>query len=305
MCSALTRRMTKVMLSTDSPHRVVTSRRTPEYQYPWFRFYCASLFSACWMRHGGRLSGGWPVYRRAHRNAGCNAECRRLHESSCALASALLPVDVDSDHCGRLQLAVARAGGMGNDRACTMLRYAMDDVLQSGLSLRSEEEGGSVGEGVGARGYASPGGASALSPREKRGAIRRGGPEQPRRGDEGDARGACVLHDAPPGRVREVLVGHGRGAEAERQEGGETGAISRENQGQIPNGEGGARGAAVRGEGSGGAGSISSGQSVVSLGSEFASRAKNLVHPMNFQGGDGGATECIFKLADKSDGSNE
>jgi hypothetical protein len=42
----------------------------------------------------------------------------------------------------------------------------------------------------------------------------------------------------------------------------------------------------------------------VSLGSEFASRAKNLVHPMNFQGGDGGATECIFELADKSDGSN-
>jgi hypothetical protein len=42
----------------------------------------------------------------------------------------------------------------------------------------------------------------------------------------------------------------------------------------------------------------------VSLGSEFASRAKNLLHLMNFQGGDGGATECIFELADKSDGSN-
>jgi hypothetical protein len=43
----------------------------------------------------------------------------------------------------------------------------------------------------------------------------------------------------------------------------------------------------------------------VSLGSEFASRAKNLVvHLMNFQGGDGGATECIFELADKSVGSN-
>ncbi len=26
-------------------------------------------------------------------------------------------------------------------------------------------------------------------------------------------------HDAPPGRVREVLVGHGQGAEAERQKG--------------------------------------------------------------------------------------
>jgi hypothetical protein len=23
----------------------------PEYQYPWFRFYCASLFPACWMLH--------------------------------------------------------------------------------------------------------------------------------------------------------------------------------------------------------------------------------------------------------------
>ena len=44
----------------------------------------------------------------------------------------------------------------------------------------------------------------------------------------------------------------------------------------------------------------------MSLGSEFASRAKNLVHLMNFQGGDGGGTdtECIFELADKSDGSN-
>ena len=42
----------------------------------------------------------------------------------------------------------------------------------------------------------------------------------------------------------------------------------------------------------------------MSLGSEFASRAKNLLHLMNFQGGDGGATECIFELADKSDGSN-
>jgi hypothetical protein len=40
------------------------------------------------------------------------------------------------------------------------------------------------------------------------------------------------------------------------------------------------------------------------LGAKFASRAKNLVHLMNFQGGDGGATECIFELADKLDGSN-
>jgi hypothetical protein len=42
----------------------------------------------------------------------------------------------------------------------------------------------------------------------------------------------------------------------------------------------------------------------VSLGSEFVSRVKNLVHLMNFQGGNKGATECIFELADKSDGSN-
>ena len=34
----------KVRLSTDSPHRVVISRRTPEYQYHWFRFYCNSIF---------------------------------------------------------------------------------------------------------------------------------------------------------------------------------------------------------------------------------------------------------------------
>ena len=51
MCSAPTRRMTKVRLSTDSLHQVVILRRTPEYQYLWFRFYCASLFPACWMLH--------------------------------------------------------------------------------------------------------------------------------------------------------------------------------------------------------------------------------------------------------------
>ena len=116
---------------------------------------------------GGDSLGGRTVYRRAHRDAGRHAECRRLHESSCASASALLPVD--SDHRGRLQLAVARAGGMGDDRACAMLRYAVDDVLQSGLSLRRRGDRSARGEG-GARG----GGARlrlarrrlALSPRE-------------------------------------------------------------------------------------------------------------------------------------------
>ena len=105
--------------------------------------------------------GGRTIYYRAHRDAGRHATCRRQHESSRASASALLCVD--SDHCGRLQLAVARAGGMGDDRACAMLRYAMDDVLQSGLSLRRRGDRSARGEGGargGARGYASPGGAS-------------------------------------------------------------------------------------------------------------------------------------------------
>jgi hypothetical protein len=39
-----TRHMTKVRLSIDSPHRVVILRITPEYQYPWFCFYCPFLF---------------------------------------------------------------------------------------------------------------------------------------------------------------------------------------------------------------------------------------------------------------------
>jgi hypothetical protein len=52
---------------------------------------------------------------------------------------------------------------MDDDRACTMLRYAMDDVLRSGLSLRRR---GDRSERGGGRGYASPGGALASSPRE-------------------------------------------------------------------------------------------------------------------------------------------
>jgi prefoldin subunit 5 len=58
-------------------------------------------------------------------------ECYQLYEQACQSASALLPVD--SDHRGRLQLSIARAESMSPDRACAILRYAMDDVLRSGL----------------------------------------------------------------------------------------------------------------------------------------------------------------------------
>ena len=44
MCLVPTRRMTKVRLSTNSPHRVVIPRFTPEYQYPWFRFIATPFF---------------------------------------------------------------------------------------------------------------------------------------------------------------------------------------------------------------------------------------------------------------------
>ena len=80
---------------------------------------------------------------RVHKDAGRHAECRRLYETACSSASALLPVD--SDHRGRLQLATARAGGMSDDRACAMLRYAMDDVLRSGLSLRRKSSNSASG----------------------------------------------------------------------------------------------------------------------------------------------------------------
>ena len=43
----------------------------------------------------------------------------------------MLPVD--SDHRGRLQLSIARAESMSSDRGCAILRYAMDDVIRSGL----------------------------------------------------------------------------------------------------------------------------------------------------------------------------
>lgn len=58
-------------------------------------------------------------------------ECFELYEQACQSASSLLPVD--SDHRGRLQLSIARADSMSPDRACAILRYAMDDVLRSGL----------------------------------------------------------------------------------------------------------------------------------------------------------------------------
>jgi len=60
-----------------------------------------------------------------------HAECFELYEKACQAASALLPVD--SDHRGRLQLSIARAESMSPDRGCAILRYAMDDVLRSGL----------------------------------------------------------------------------------------------------------------------------------------------------------------------------
>lgn len=52
-------------------------------------------------------------------------------ENACQSASSLLPVD--SDHRGRLQLSIARAESMSPDKGCAILRYAMDDVLRSGL----------------------------------------------------------------------------------------------------------------------------------------------------------------------------
>jgi len=59
------------------------------------------------------------------------AECFALYEAACDNASSLLPVD--SDHRGRLQLSLSRAQSMDPDRACAILRYAMDDVLRSGM----------------------------------------------------------------------------------------------------------------------------------------------------------------------------
>lgn len=65
------------------------------------------------------------------RDKGKHTECFELYGAACQSASELLPVD--SDHRGRLQLSIARAESMSADRACAILRYAMDDVLRSGL----------------------------------------------------------------------------------------------------------------------------------------------------------------------------
>mmetsp|Transcript_19388 Transcript_19388/g.36613 ORF Transcript_19388/g.36613 Transcript_19388/m.36613 type:complete len:649 (-) Transcript_19388:63-2009(-) len=65
------------------------------------------------------------------RDANQHAECYRMYEQACQSASSLLPVD--SDHRGRLQLSIARAESMNPDRACAILRYAMDDVLRSAM----------------------------------------------------------------------------------------------------------------------------------------------------------------------------
>jgi hypothetical protein len=61
MCLAPTRRMTKVRLSTDSPHQVVISHRTPECQYPWFRFYWASNFYYMAIAAGSSSPTGPPL----------------------------------------------------------------------------------------------------------------------------------------------------------------------------------------------------------------------------------------------------
>ena len=71
------------------------------------------------------------------KDAGKHMECYELYEEACNSASALLPVD--SDHRGRLQLSIARAESMSPERACSILRYAMDDVLRSGQNLRTHK----------------------------------------------------------------------------------------------------------------------------------------------------------------------
>jgi hypothetical protein len=69
----------------------------------------------------------------ALRESNKHMDCYELYEQACQSASSLLPVD--SDHRGRLQLSIARAESMSADRACAILRYAMDDVLRSGLQV--------------------------------------------------------------------------------------------------------------------------------------------------------------------------
>eukprot|EP00339_Tiarina_fusa_P025972 CAMPEP_0117001472 /NCGR_PEP_ID=MMETSP0472-20121206/3464_1 /TAXON_ID=693140 ORGANISM="Tiarina fusus, Strain LIS" /NCGR_SAMPLE_ID=MMETSP0472 /ASSEMBLY_ACC=CAM_ASM_000603 /LENGTH=584 /DNA_ID=CAMNT_0004701499 /DNA_START=190 /DNA_END=1944 /DNA_ORIENTATION=- len=68
------------------------------------------------------------------KESGKHLECYEMYEQACQSASSLLPVD--SDHRGRLQLSIARAESMAPDRGCAILRYAMDDVMRSGLRAR-------------------------------------------------------------------------------------------------------------------------------------------------------------------------
>ncbi len=82
MCSAPTRCMTKVWLSTNSPHRVVISRRTPEYQYPWFRFIALPFFQHAGCVGGGDSPGGRTDYCRAHRDAAAASETTTRPPSS-------------------------------------------------------------------------------------------------------------------------------------------------------------------------------------------------------------------------------
>ena len=65
-----------------------------------------------------------------------HAQAYSVLEQACQSASALLPVD--SDHRGRLQLSLARAESMPPGRACAILKYVMDDVLRSGLTVHSK-----------------------------------------------------------------------------------------------------------------------------------------------------------------------
>ena len=65
-----------------------------------------------------------------------HAQAHTVLEQACQSASALLPVD--SDHRGRLQLSLARAESMPPGRACAILKYVMDDVLRSGLTVHSK-----------------------------------------------------------------------------------------------------------------------------------------------------------------------
>jgi hypothetical protein len=57
-------------------------------------------------------------------------EWYEIYERACNSSSSLLPVD--SDHRGRLQLAIARAESVSPDRACALLRYAMEGVMRNG-----------------------------------------------------------------------------------------------------------------------------------------------------------------------------